>query len=295
MPILSEPALRRVVALRGEGAPPLSIVDVGANPIEGEVSYQELLEAGLCRVTGFEPQPEALAALEARKGPLETYFPDALGDGGNATLHLTHGSGFASVFAADASVARLLGWSRAMKPRGDAQIVTRRLDDISGVGHVDFLKIDVQGAELGIIRNGRSLLSRAVAIQTEMRFLPIYDGEPRFGALDDELASQGFAFHDFVHLKRTALRSAHAARLRRRANRQVVDGDVIYVRDLAHPDRIDDDQLFRLALLALGVLASAGVAIYCLDLLADRDRISVDAVSEIVDLLPDTLRSEIRA
>ena len=32
------------------------IVDIGANPIEGEAPYRNLLAEGLCRVTGFEPQ-----------------------------------------------------------------------------------------------------------------------------------------------------------------------------------------------------------------------------------------------
>ena len=46
-----------------------AIVDVGANPIEGDPPYVEMLHAGLCTLTGFEPQPEALAALEREKGP----------------------------------------------------------------------------------------------------------------------------------------------------------------------------------------------------------------------------------
>ncbi len=32
------------------------IVDIGANPIDGDPPYKRLLEYRLCRVTGFEPQ-----------------------------------------------------------------------------------------------------------------------------------------------------------------------------------------------------------------------------------------------
>ncbi len=51
------------------------VVDVGANPIDGKPPYTAMLSAGLCRVTGFEPQEQALLELEQRKGPNEHYLP----------------------------------------------------------------------------------------------------------------------------------------------------------------------------------------------------------------------------
>jgi hypothetical protein len=64
------------------------VVDVGANPIDGEPPYAGMLRAGLCRVTGFEPQEEALRQLQQRNSALERYLPHALGDGGAHTLHV---------------------------------------------------------------------------------------------------------------------------------------------------------------------------------------------------------------
>lgn len=289
MPILSVAALERLVAMRGAGAAPLHVLDVGANPIEGEVSYRGLLDAGLARVTGFEPQAEALARLQELKGPMETYLPEAIGNGSPVQLHLTRVGGFTSIFPADAGVARLLGWTRAMRAREVVEVPTARLDGIDLGGPVDFLKIDVQGSELAIISNGRNALEQAVAVQTEVRFLPIYAGEPRFGALDDELHGQGFAFHDFVHLKRVGLAGPHADRLRRRSFRQVVDGDAIYLRDLTKIDTWPDDQILRLAILAVGVFESAGVAVHCLDVLAARGRCSAGEVDAFIALLPAAL------
>src|ERR1700728_4243391 len=65
-----------------------AIVDVGANPIDGEPPYKAMLAAGLCEVTGFEPQVQALARLEQKKGPFERYLPYALADGTQRTLHV---------------------------------------------------------------------------------------------------------------------------------------------------------------------------------------------------------------
>jgi FkbM family methyltransferase len=49
----------------------------------------------------------------------------------------------------------------------------RRLDDISEIEHLNFLKIDVQGGELAVFQGGKSKLSETVAIQTEISFVPL--------------------------------------------------------------------------------------------------------------------------
>jgi len=190
-----------------------------------------------------------------------------LGDGSAATLHLFAHSGFTSLFPINADVSSMVGFHRATKPAGTVPVATARLDDLTGVPQADYLKIDVQGAEMAIISAGRGKLSGAVLIQTEVRFLPLYDGEPGFGGLDAELRAQGFQFHDFAFLKRVSLRSASHGTLRPRANRQVVDGDAFYVRDLTRPEALTTPQLFRLALLAEGVVASPNLVLFCLDTL----------------------------
>lgn len=60
---------------------PTAVVDIGANPIDGDPPYGPMLRDGLCTVVGFEPQPDALDELRRRGGPAETYLPWAVGDG----------------------------------------------------------------------------------------------------------------------------------------------------------------------------------------------------------------------
>ncbi len=271
---------------------PVHVVDIGANPIEGDAPYKGLLDAGYARVTGFEPQPEALAALNARKSAAETYHPEVLGSGEAAALRLYEHSGFTSLFDIRADVARLLGFQRGTKPAGTLQIRTARLDDLEAVAAIEFLKIDVQGSELSIIRNGKTKLSATVLVQTEVRFVPLYQDEPRFGDLERELRSQGFMFHDFAFLKRQPLRSRSAKELRPRAFRQVVDGDAFFIRDLTQAGQFTEAQLWRLALLAEAVVGSPNLAVFCLDALADRGVIAADAALRYLALLPANLRRE---
>ncbi len=267
-------------------AVPLHVVDVGANPIEGDAPYKALLQRGYCTVTGFEPQAEALAALDAKKSDRETYLPDALGDGRAATLYQYRQSGFTSLFPIRAEAVALLGWRHMTREVAQHPLITRRMDEIDELRQVDFLKIDVQGSELAIISNGSEKLAQAVAVQTEVRFLPLYQGEPAFGDLDAELRRQGFQFHDFAHLKRVAPKSPSQTLLRPRVNRQVVDGDAWYIRDLTNLAAISAAQLFRLAILAEAVLRSPTIALFCLDTLVARGAVATSDMARYTALLP---------
>lgn len=272
------------------GGTALEVVDVGANPIEGDAPYKALLDAGYARVTGFEPNADALAELNQRKGERETYHPHALGAGGPATLHLFRHSGFTSLFPVDQAVSKRMGFGRATRPQGTVEIQTERLDDLAEVPAADMLKIDVQGAETQIIANGRETLSGAMAVWTEVRMVPLYEGEPSFGDLDAELRDQGFMFHDFAFLKRIALGGrASKQKFRRRAFRQIVDGDAIYIRDPGGPG-ISDAQIFNLALLSVGVLQSYELALHCLDLLAQRGCIADADLTYVLRTMPEGLR-----
>ena len=72
-------------------------------------------------------------------------------------------------------------------------VTTRKLDDIAEIAHLDFLKMDVQGAEREVLAHGRAKLARAVVIQTEVSFVPLYQGQPVFGEMDLALAGTGFS------------------------------------------------------------------------------------------------------
>jgi FkbM family methyltransferase len=117
-----------------------SVVDIGANPIDGDLPYKPMLQRRLCRLTGFEPQPEALAELNSRKSDLETDFPYVVSDGKKHTLRVCGAPGMTSLLE-----------ERGRAVRG-LPITTRRLDDIKETGAIHFLKMDVQGSELSIFR-----------------------------------------------------------------------------------------------------------------------------------------------
>ena len=110
------------------------------------------------RFLGFEPIPDLLAGLLARYGddPRVSLFGIALSDeSGEATFHVYDGEDAAlsglrdRAFPDGARVAR------------EVTVPTRRLDDVAPGLVADFIKIDVEGAELLLLRGARETILRS--------------------------------------------------------------------------------------------------------------------------------------
>jgi FkbM family methyltransferase len=275
---LLSPALGDEPAGGRDTGPPVDVVDIGANPIDGDPPYRLLMNAALCRVTGFEPQPDALAELRRRAGPHERYLPYAVGDGGRHTLHLTASSGFASLLEPDERQLELLiDFPRLAMVTGRTSVDTKRLDAIEEIDRIDLLKIDIQGGELAVLRAGRRKLADAVAVQTEVGFHRLYRDQPTFAEVDLELRGQGFVPHQFVTTRTWPLAPVVWADPLQQASRQLVEADVLYVRDPVGLDGLSGAQLVRLALIADAGYGSFGLALRCVLELVGRGELDPGA------------------
>ena len=248
------------------------VVDIGANPIDGEPPYKPMLQAGLCRVTGFEPQESALLELQKSRGPNERYLPYAVGDGNAHALNICQASGMTSLFEPDP---RTLDLFDVLKPLGTVinrlPIATVRLDDIVDIQHLDFLKLDIQGSELAVFLSGTSRLSQVVAIQTEVSFVALYKNQPVLGDIDLELRRQGFIPHCFAAVKHWPISPCVIRGDAREPLRQLLEADMVYVRDFSRPEIMSAEQLKHLALIAHYCYGSIDLALRCVMLLEQRN------------------------
>jgi|SRR6476660_2332795 FkbM family methyltransferase len=257
---------------------PTAIVDVGANPIDGDPPYKQLLQKRLCRVVGFEPQADALAKLTSRKSELETYLPYVVGNGDEAKLKICRARGMTSILNPDQHMlSQFPNFSRWGKVVEETLVATRRLDDIGEIESLDFLKIDIQGAELSVFQHGQSRLKEAVAIQTEVSFLPLYKDQPIFGEIDLELRKQGFVPHAFAAIKKWMIGPLRNEKDPFAAFNQLLEADVVYVRDFTRPDGMKTEQLKHLALIAHHCYGSFDLVMNCIQHLVGRKAISPDA------------------
>lgn len=252
------------------------VVDIGANPIDGDPPYKPMLDACLCRVTGFEPQQEALAELQRKKGPYERYLAYAVGDGQTHTLNICRASGMTSLFEPDPAT---LGLFEVLKPLGEVvrqvEVPTRKLNDVSEIEHLDFLKIDIQGGELAVFKSGGGKLAKTVVIQTEVSFMPLYKGQPTLGDIDVELRSQGFVPHCFAAIKKWPIAPCVINNNPRQALNQLLEADLVYVRDFSRPDTMSDEQLKHLALIAHHCYRSIDLTLRCVMLLEQRGALAL--------------------
>lgn len=255
-----------------------AVVDIGANPIDGDPPYKRMLAAGLCEVVGFEPQPEALARLIAKAGPLERYLPYAVGDGTEAALHLCGIEGMASLKVPDPAHLALFNlfpiWGDV---KSTLPLATRRLDDISEIAQIDLLKMDIQGSEADVLRHGRSKLAQAVAVQTEVSFITLYRDQPTLGEMDLLMRELGFLPHCFAELKVWPLAPTVVSGQPNKGLRQLLEADLVYVRDFTRASNMTAEQWKHLALIAHHCYGSVDLAARCLNMLAELGAVPAGA------------------
>lgn len=261
------------------------VVDIGANPIDGDPPYKGMMQQQLCRVTGFDPHPVAIAELAKRKSPQETYLPYAVGDGGQHMLNICRGIGFASLLQPDTkTLTHFPNFSELGRVIERQPLQTRRLDDITEITAIDLLKIDIQGGELAVFQHGGSKLAKAVAVQTEVSFIALYEKQPVFGDIDLALRAQGFVPHAFTAINKKMIAPMLGPDPAAAIN-QLVEADVIYVRNFINAEAMESEQLKHLALIAHHCYGSFDLALNCIHHLAARGAIPSDSKNRYFGLL----------
>lgn len=262
------------------------VVDVGANPKGSTPPYREMLDAGLCRVTGFEPQPEALAALEQDKGPLETYLPWVIGDGAAHTLKVYRHSGLTSTLRPDPQALETFALFKPdFELLREVPVQTRRLDDIAEVGDFDFLKMDIQGGELAALRHARHKLRAAVVVQVEVSYAALYQGQAGCGEVDRELRAQDFLPFCFDALRVYDVSPVTINHRPLAGTKQLLEADLVYVRNYLAPEALDAAQLKQLCLVMHHCYSAYDLCMTCLLRLQKLGEVSAAGVQRYVDLL----------
>ncbi len=227
----------------------INIVDIGANPINGESPpYMNLLKFGRAKVIGFEPNQNVYNHLLSIKGPNETYLPYAIGDGKKHTLNLARADGMTSLLEPDLE---LLDYFHDFKLWGEVlnkeEIETVRLDDIKEIEDLDYLKIDIQGAELMVFENAVEKLSDCLVIQTEVEFLPMYKNQPLFSEVEQFLRSQGFIFHRFFPLISRIVKPLVINNNPRGGLSQIMYADAVFIKNFMNLSVIKTEKLLKMA------------------------------------------------
>jgi hypothetical protein len=93
---------------------------------------------------------------------------------------------------------------------GKETVEIRRLDSIfeqcmAGIGaRRIYLKLDTQGFDLEVLRGADGILGSVLGAQTELSFVPIYQGMPGYMESLREFEKRGFSVVDFVPVTRVS-------------------------------------------------------------------------------------------
>lgn len=184
--------LQRARLLASEGIDLL--LDVGAN--EGQFAVRMRRAGFEGRIVSFEPLSAAFAELERRVAgdPRWDARRVALSDSdGRAEIHVSGNSTSSSLLDMGERHLRSAPESAYV---GTEEVETARLDSLwEGLvraGERVFLKLDVQGFEMHVLRGAERALAELRGVQAELALAHLYEGDSPWRAVVERLGELGF-------------------------------------------------------------------------------------------------------
>jgi len=191
-----------------------TLLDIGARDASGDPRWLGLPPERM-RLYGFELDEEGCAAMtrEMSAGGMEVrFFPYGLWSASERRTfyhslgHPGSSSFFPFVFEVFDRWRVFTGQGvrhegQFMRPVQEVPVELSTLDrwrTEQAVASVDFMKLNVQGAELEILSAGKSVLPEVMGLLTEVAFVEDYKGRPLFADVDSWLRAQGFTFFEFI-------------------------------------------------------------------------------------------------
>lgn len=195
-------------------------------------------------IYGFDADADACdqanADLEARQvNWTEKHIPLALGRSvGESTLYVTKHPMCSSLYPPNESyLARFSGLPELANLDFTVKLETTTLDNFcqaEEINEIDFLQVDVQGADLQVLEGADLTLGRSIlAIQVEVEFSHSYINQPLFADVDIYLRKQGFTLFDLTTARRLRTCSPIQSTVH---PGQLLWGDAFYFRDLIRED-----------------------------------------------------------
>lgn len=244
--------------------PQVSVVDVGAAEY-GKDPYHSLTAQGLCRVIGFEPNEPNCAKRNQSAALGHRYLPYALGRGDRRKFYSCANPLTSSLYRPNAAL--LDKFQHLQLPVvGESELQTHRMEDLSEIEDIDYLKLDVQGAELDVIEGATRRMDDVLVVHTEIEFIPMYEDQPLFGDIDVALRRHGLLLHKMDGITGRAMKPLISNGNPYGPLSQWLYADAaIYVRSFMTFDQLSPEKLLKLALILHDVYGSFDLAALALE------------------------------
>ncbi len=231
----------------------IDILDVGAAAINEEPIYKKILDMNIAHLTAIDGDSRHAKKIQDLYRDQSANFHDCfLFDGKRHNVHVcAQNSGMTSLYKPNKKALEFFnGFEKFGRVEAIVSVQTTRLDEFEHIDSVDFLKMDTQGAELEIIKNGRVKLQNCLAMQLEVSYFSLYENQPTFGEVDTYLRTIGFLPHRFLSNKRWSIAPTIFNNDYRFPGNQLLEADVIYLRNPLQLEELTDNQLKKLVVMA---------------------------------------------
>ena len=189
-----------------------TIIEIGAVQIQNEKEpFYELLDYfPASKIIGFEIEKAVCEKMNSESLKGVKYYPYALGKANEKRkLYITQHPMCCSLYKPNEEFIKLYNNFEVAYLKKETEIDTISLDyfiDKHDVGNIDFIKIDVQGAELDIFKGGSKALKNVLKIVCEVEFVQLYENQPLFGDVCNYLSQHDIMFNKFLGLAGRALK-----------------------------------------------------------------------------------------
>ena len=244
-----------------------NILEIGARPIGGAIEpfYLILDLFPASTINAFEVDAELCEKLnnEAKTGL--KYHPVALGrKKERRPFYQTKHPMCSSLYKPNEAVNDIYNNMQVAKLDSVSSVETVSLDyftDVNDIESADFIKIDIQGAELDVFQGGMKTLESVVFIVSEVEFIPLYIDQHLFGDVTSFLAENGLMFHKFLGTGGRMLKPVTVAQNPNFATQQMWS-DAVFIKEIPQISELPPDKLLKMGFLAF-IYGSPDVAFHC--------------------------------
>ena len=227
---------------------PLVICDIGASSVDPTAFIDELIKNVDCFLYGFEPNEEEFIKLNSTDK--KKYFNYAVGNGQIETLNICSAPGMTSLLEPDFEYLKLFhGFSDWAKVTKKVKVQTKKLDDVNFDKKIDFLKIDVQGYEHEVIKNGNKIIKDCLVVQIETSPIPLYKNEKSFAHVCLQLENLGFQLHSFNQINTRCFKPVILQNNIYSGLNHLFQLDCVFIKKLNLFDKFDLEQLKKIGLI----------------------------------------------
>jgi FkbM family methyltransferase len=244
-----------------------NILDAGALPLESEPPpFHALLDVFPgSRISALELDPQVCERLNGQARSGLRYYCCALGRREEArALYETQHPMCSSLYEPDERYADLYNNMDFMRLRATHTVRTVSLNTFvreQALGAIDFIKMDIQGAELDVLQGAGPVLSAVLALVLEVEFVPLYKEQPLYGDVDAHLRERDFMLHKFLGFGGRGMKPlTHGSP---NYPVQMMWSDALFTCDLMDLTGFSEEGLLKLAVL-LDIYESPDVAWYLL-------------------------------